>query len=116
MSKIVTKSDQFQRWFISFSYDDIESGLAVCNNKIVKYWAENGPENDQDDELIKQIFVFDMTLFEKIKEIIGKKLFEVCVGKHCSYNLKTGNRIEEYFIMKNEKLVKLYYKMKKRGQ
>lgn len=115
MSKLVTDKDQFQRWFTNFKYDDLENGLAVYNGKIVWYSAaDDRIELDDEDEPIQQIYVSELTFFETIKHTFNKKLFEICVGKHWSYDLKTGYRIEKYFVMKGsswfrQSLYEMYY-------
>ncbi len=91
--------------FVTSFYDKPLYGLCKHNNKLAKFSADHEEEG---------YTIYPLSSIEKIKCLINKKLFELCVGKHYTYK---NNKPIDIFrwrkpIWLHKKLFNIYYKVK----
>jgi hypothetical protein len=70
-------SKEYKFLFRSGFYDHPLSGLCIYENKVHYF------EWEYDSEFIE---IYELTFLHKIFWLMRKKLFEICVGEHCSYD------------------------------
>ena len=74
--------------YVENYYDIPLSGLCTHKNQLVGFKVVDSEEDDPTYEIIH------LTPIQKIRELVKKKLFEICVGKHWSY--KNGKRLGDF--------------------
>lgn len=123
--KLITKIPYRETKFLYvYSHWDIHlEGICTYNGKICKFITDDSEwydylskfddENDDVDYDAYTIWciIYEISFFEKIKLLWRKKLFEVCVGKHWSYDGKKSR--SSYYVRKpkwfHNMLFNLYY-------
>lgn len=89
--------------YVSNYYDHPLSGLCMYENELCKFdWQYS------EDEVI----IIKMSYKEKLKALLSKKMFELCVGYHQTY---VNNKKSSWFYYRNPKwffklLYKFYYR------
>lgn len=87
--------------WISCHYDIHLKGLCLYDNKLCRFEVNyNSPEKCE---------IYSLTILEKIKWSLNKKLFEWCIGYHWTYPLgrSFGKRSPKWFW---NKIFFIYYK------
>lgn len=97
---------QLEIIFVTNFYDIPLAGLCWYDGKVERF------ESDYDTQKTTIIF---LTRYERFKALLGKKLFEICVGTHHTYK---NNRKASYFywrkpVILHKILYKLYYAIKR---
>lgn len=86
--------------FVTNYYDRPLSGLCYYNGDLTKFELNYDPEDDEG--INETYFIFSLTVFEKIKYLFQKKMFEICVGYHQTY---VNNKKPSFFYMRKPKWV-----------
>jgi hypothetical protein len=93
--------------FITKHYDYHLRGLCRYNGELHSFTTDY-PE----DGGSPKVFVQKLSLFGKLKALLNKKMFEICVGYHWTY--KNGKKVTETFKYKKpewfwRRMFRLYY-------
>lgn len=81
-STALLKYDDVDFLWICDHWDIHLTGLCKYRNKICRFETDNDPEHWDAGIMVT---IYKLTLAEKVKWLLRKKLFEWCIGYHCTY-------------------------------
>lgn len=88
MNKLISESQLVECIvFHSGYYDGPLSGLCRFNGELCEFelHAEEYIGDEDEFERVRMFDIKPLGGFKKCRRIFGKWLFEICVGRHCSY-------------------------------